>query len=117
MLWLSTNLAQYDSVILFAINSCREFLPMRTTKPISVTLGELHERVEARVQSGAYASVSDVLRAGLRALDREEAAIDAVLRQRVQEALDDPRAPIPADKVFSKLRAHHAERVKASKRG
>ena len=90
---------------------------MRTSKPISVTLGELQGRVEARVKSGAYASASDVLRAGLRALDREEAAIDAVLRRKVQEALDDPRAAIPADQVFSELRAHHAKRVKAEKRG
>jgi len=90
---------------------------MRTTKPITVTLGELQSRVDARVKSGAYASASDVLRAGLRALDREDAAIEAVLRQRVQEALDDPRAPIPADQVFAELRAYHAERVKATKRG
>lgn len=90
---------------------------MRTSKPISVTLGELQERVEARVRSGAYSSASDVLRAGLRALDREEAAIDAVLRRKVQEALDDPRAAIPADQVFAELRAHHTERMKAAKRG
>lgn len=90
---------------------------MRAAKPITVTLGELQERVESRVKSGAYASASEVLRAGLRALDREEAALDRVLRLRVQEALDDPRAPIPADQVFAKLRAHHADRVKAAKRG
>ena len=90
---------------------------MRTSKPISVTLGEMQERVEARVRSGAYSSTSDVLRAGLRALEREEAAIDAVLRQKVQQALDDPRASISADQVFAELRAHHAERMKAAKRG
>ncbi len=88
---------------------------MRTSKPITVTLGELQERVEARVKSGAYASASDVLRAGLRALDREEAAIDAVLREKVRAALDDPRAAIPADEVFAELRAHHATRMKAAK--
>ena len=89
---------------------------MRSSKPITVTLGEMQERVEARVRSGAYSSASDVLRAGLRALDREEAAIDAVLRQKVQEALDDPRAAIPADKVFTELRAHHAARMKDPER-
>ncbi len=68
--------------------------------------------MEARVRSGAYASVSEVVRAGLRALDREEAALDAVLRQRVQEALNDPNPPIPADRVFEELRAYHAERLK-----
>lgn len=90
---------------------------MRTSKPITVTLGELQDRVDARLQSGSYASASEVIRAGLRALDREEAAIDAVLRQKVQEALDDPRPAIPADQVFAELRAHHADRMKAAKRG
>ena len=90
---------------------------MRASKPVTVTLGELQEGVDARVRSGRYASVSEVLRAGLRALDREEAALDAVLRQKVQEALDDPRPAIPADEVFAKLRAHHAKRMKAAKRG
>lgn len=87
---------------------------MRTTKPVTVTLGEMQERVDARLRSGAYVSVSEVVRAGLRALDREEAVLDAVLRRKVQEALDDPSPTIPADEVFADLRAHHAERLKAS---
>jgi antitoxin ParD1/3/4 len=89
---------------------------MRTSKPISITLGEMQNRVDARVQSGAYASVSEVVRAGLRALDREEAAVDSLLRAKVLEALDDPRPSIRADQVFAELRAHHVERLKASER-
>ena len=87
---------------------------MRTTKPVTVTLGDMQRHVDARVRSGAYASVSEVVRAGLRALDREEAAIDAVLRKTVQEALDDPAPAVPADEVFAELRAHHAKRMKAA---
>jgi antitoxin ParD1/3/4 len=87
---------------------------MGTTKPVTVTLGDMQDSVEARVRSGAYASVSEVVRAGLRALDREEAALEALLRQKVQEVLDDPSPAIPADQVFADLRAHHARRVKAS---
>lgn len=90
---------------------------VRTSKPITVTLGELHERVEARVKSGDYSSASDVLRAGLRALDREEAALEVVMRQRVQEALDNPAPPLTHEQVFGELRAHHAKRMKAAKRG
>ena len=90
---------------------------MRASKPVTVTLGDLQERVDARIQSGTYATVSEVLRAGLRALDREEEALDAILRQRLQEALDDPRPSIPADQVFADLRAHHAARTGAAKRG
>ena len=88
---------------------------MRATKPVTVTLGEMQKGVDARVRSGAYASVSEVLRAGLRALEREEATIDAALRKTVQEALDDPSPTIPADQVFAALRAHHEKRVKAAR--
>jgi antitoxin ParD1/3/4 len=90
---------------------------MRTTKPVSVTLGDLQERVDAHIKSGAYATVSEVLRAGLRALDREEAVLETVLRQRVQEALKDQSPTIPADEVFAQLRAHHHDRMKVAKRG
>lgn len=86
----------------------------RASRPISVTLGELQEHVDARVRSGAYASASEVLRAAVRALDREEAALDEWMRRSVVEALADPRPTRSADEVFARLRAHHAERVKAA---
>lgn len=85
----------------------------RTSRPITVTLGDLQERVEARVKSGAYASASEVMRAALRALDREEAAVDDWLRQRVDESFADRQPDIPARKVFKELRDHHAARAKA----
>jgi len=84
----------------------------RTSRPVTVTLGDLHRRVEARVKSGAYASVSEVVRAAVRALDREDAALDDWLRRRVDEAFADPRPNVPAAKVFARLRAHHARRAK-----
>ncbi|MDF2997376.1 MAG: addiction module antidote protein [Xanthobacteraceae bacterium] len=86
---------------------------MRTSRPITVTLGELQRSLDARLTSGAYSSASEVLRAALRALDREEAALDEILRERVREALEDPRPSLPAEDVFARLRAYHAERVKA----
>ena len=85
----------------------------RASRPISVTLGELQRGVKARVKSGAYASASEVVRAGLRALDREEAAVNDWLRRSVDESLADPRPSVSADKVFKRLRAHHAGRVNA----
>ena len=72
----------------------------RTSRPITVTSGDLQERVEARVKSGAYTSASEVLRAAVRALDREEAAVTDWLRQRIDEALADPRPNVPAREVF-----------------
>ncbi len=87
----------------------------RTSRPVTVTLGDLQKHVDARVESGAYASTSEVLRAAIRALDREESAVNDWLRQRVDEAFADPRPNVPAGDVFKRLRAHHAQRVKAER--
>jgi antitoxin ParD1/3/4 len=88
----------------------------RSSRPITVTLGDLHPHVESRVKSGAYASASEVIRAAVRALDREEAAINDWLRQRVDAALADPRPNVPAREVFKRLRAHHAQQIGADAR-
>lgn len=77
----------------------------RTSRPITVTLGAFQEKVEARVASGEYASASEVIRAGLRALEEREAAYTEMLRQKVQEALDDPAPSIPIEEVFARLEA------------
>jgi antitoxin ParD1/3/4 len=87
-------------------------MPVRANKPISVTLGPLAQRAEARVKSGSYASISEVVRAGLRALDREDAMFDAMLKAKVEEALADPRPDIPAEEVFASLAARHQARLK-----
>jgi antitoxin ParD1/3/4 len=86
---------------------------MRTSKPLTVTLGKQQALVDARVASGAYESASEVVRAGLRALEREEAALDAVVREKILEALNDPRPDIPAEQVFGKLRARHQQQLTA----
>ena len=46
--------------------------------------------------------------------DREDAALDAWLRQRVNEAFADPRPDVPARTVFKRLREQHAEQMKAA---
>jgi antitoxin ParD1/3/4 len=89
----------------------------RSSRPVTVTLGDLHRRVEARVKSGDYASVSEVMRAAVRALDREEAALDGWLSRRVDEAFADPRPDLPARDVFRRLRAHHARKAKVKAAG
>jgi antitoxin ParD1/3/4 len=84
---------------------------MRANKPVSVTLGPLSSRAEERVKSGQYASLSEVVRAGLRALDREEAMFDALLKAKVAEALADDRPDVPADIVSARLLARHRDRL------
>jgi antitoxin ParD1/3/4 len=86
----------------------------RTSRPLTVTLGDLQEKVEARVRSGAYASASEVVRAALRALDREDAAIQEWLRQQVDVAFADPRPNVPAEEVFARLRGYHREQIDAN---
>ena len=81
----------------------------RANKPVSVTLGPLAAKAEARVKAGAYSSVSEVVRAGLRALDREEEAFEAVLKAKVAAALADPRPSIPAEDAFAQLDTRIAE--------
>jgi antitoxin ParD1/3/4 len=82
---------------------------MRSSKPITVTLGPQQASLDARLKSGEYASASEVIRTALRALDRQDAALDELLRAKVQASLKDPRPSIPAADVFKRLRARHAE--------
>ena len=75
--------------------------------------------IDALVASGAFASASEVVRAGLRALQERDAAVERWLRAEVAEAYDDlqrtPEAVIPADDVAAALRKRHADRVKAER--
>ncbi|MFH1794835.1 MAG: type II toxin-antitoxin system ParD family antitoxin [Pseudomonadota bacterium] len=85
---------------------------MRTSKPITVTLGKQQAFVDNRLASGEYESASEVVRAGLRALEREEKARNEVWRRLIQESLDDPRPDVPAGEAFARLKAHHEKRLK-----
>lgn len=90
---------------------------MRKSKPITVTLGPQQASLEHRLKSGAFGSASEIMRAALRALDREDAALDEYLRRKVEASLADRRPSIPAEDVFARLRAHHDDQVKAETRG
>ena len=65
--------------------------------------------IDAKVASGAYASGSEVVRAGLRALRERDEAVERWLRDEVAPAYDEwaanPKSAIPAEDVFADLRA------------
>ena len=84
----------------------------RANKPISVTLGPFAEKVERRVRDGRYASASEVIRDGLRALDREDRLFDEILKAKVAEALADPRPGITPEEVKRRLKEKHEGRLK-----
>ena len=78
-----------------------------TQNTLVVDLGPLRQRVDERVQSGSYASADEVVRAGLLALEREEAATNEWLTKLAEESLADPRPSAPAAQVFRELRTKY----------
>src|ERR1700692_848056 len=76
--------------------------------------------IDTLVASGSYASGSEVVRAGLRALQERDAAVENWLREEVIGVCDamqsDPGRAIPAEQVFATIRARHADRLKKQRR-
>jgi putative addiction module CopG family antidote len=86
---------------------------MRTTQQFSITLPlDMAEVVEDKIKSGVYASVSEVVREGVRALMERDAAVERWLREEVvaghKEYLADPSKGVPADEVLTRLKARRA---------
>jgi len=80
------------------------------SKAVTVTLGNMAERAQAHIASGKYSTMSEVIREGLRALDRQEAMLDALYKRKLEEALADPRPSVSADEAFEAVRAAARER-------
>ena len=88
---------------------------MRTTQQFSITLPhDMAEAVESKIKSGAYASVSEVMRDGVRALLERDAAVERWLREEVvpghQGYLRDPSKGVPADAILGRIKARRASR-------
>ena len=69
--------------------------------------------VKAKVRNGDYASESEVIRDGLRALMARDRAVENWLNNQVGQAYDalkaDPARAVSADKVRARLAAEHAK--------
>lgn len=76
--------------------------------------------IDTKVASGAYASGSEVVRAGLRALQERDAAVERWLREDVAPVYDamtaDPSRAIPVKDAFAAVKARHAARRKTPRR-
>lgn len=75
--------------------------------------------VDELVAAGGYASASEVVRAGLRALQERDAAVERWLRDEVAPVYDamqtNPGRALSADAVGTALARHHAARLKAGR--
>ncbi len=71
--------------------------------------------IDSLVASGAFASTSEVVRAGLRALREREAAVDRWLERDVVPVYDamrdDPARSVPLETAMDTLRRRHAARL------
>jgi putative addiction module CopG family antidote len=85
---------------------------MRTTQQFSITLpNEMADAVKSKVAAGEYATESEVIRDGLRALLVRDRAVENWLRKEVGQAYDalkaDPARAVTADQVRAKLAGEH----------
>ena len=82
--------------------------------------GEQAAMIYDLIRSGRYSSSSEVLEAGLRALQDQDSATDEWLRRDVVPAMTamqaDPSRGIPAQEVFDEIRTLHAQRIRTAGR-
>jgi antitoxin ParD1/3/4 len=85
---------------------------MRTTQQFSITLpNEMADIIKTKVAAGEYATESEVIRDGLRALMARDRAVDNWLMQEVGPAYDalkaNPARAVTVDQLRATLAAEH----------
>lgn len=94
---------------------------MRSTKQLSITLPtEMAEMVRDKVESGEYASESEVIRDGLRVLLARDRALEHWLREEVAPAYDAMKSGkskgLSAEQVRAAIKDRHEKREQAAKK-
>lgn len=85
---------------------------MRTTQQFSITLpNEMAAIVKTKVETGEYATESEVISDGIRALIARDKAVESWLHGQMAPAYDalraDPSRAISIDQVKARLKAEH----------
>lgn len=80
---------------------------------VQIDLGDMADSVARHLRDGEYESIDDVVREGVRALDREQAAFDAHHRELIDAAFADQRPGLPRREAFAAIRRRIAERRSA----
>jgi len=86
----------------------------------SINLGEHFEQfIRDRIAQGRYQNASEVVRAGLRLLEESELSLESrirLLKDKINEAWDDPRPSRPAGEAFDRIETLHKATVRSTKR-
>jgi antitoxin ParD1/3/4 len=85
---------------------------MRTTQQFSITLpNEMADTVRSKVEAGEYATESEVIRDGLRALIARDRAVNNWLQEQVGPAFDaikaDPTRAVTIKQVRARIASEH----------
>lgn len=92
---------------------------MRSTQQFSITLpNQMADAVKAKVAAGEYATESEVIRDGLRALMARDRALENWLAGQVAPAYDalkaDPSRALSIDQVRARLATEHQDAITKS---
>lgn len=94
-------------------------MPAAEKRTISLPPAQAHY-IDSLVETGAYGSASEVVRAGLRALQERDAAVERWLKDDVIPVYDamqaDPGRGLSGEQVKAAMRAHHADYTKKAAR-
>jgi antitoxin ParD1/3/4 len=86
---------------------------MEPAEKLSVTVTPAQARlIREKVEDGSFGSASEVIRAALRAFQREEdehAERLAAIKARIKASVEDPRPPVPIEEAFDRVRKHIQE--------